>query len=176
MTFSDASFNISMSSQYGQTVFITGVFFNYEGRTYHPVDWGSTKEKRVCYSSYGAEILACTNSDDIIYYVRMAISALLGDETVRHVVAEDSKEIFDTVSTLHEGRDHRLRQTVQRVRDSFDSKEMDVLRWVQVKSNIADALTQNKRMVHRFLDRITSDGRLLLPAHQFFKLDRAAWI
>lgn len=39
-----------------------------------------------------------------------------------HVIIVDSKSLYDTITTLHENRDYRLRQTVQRKRDSFESK------------------------------------------------------
>lgn len=65
-TFSDASFNISITQSYGQTGFISGIqFSNGEDDTiYYLVDWSSNKQRRISHSSYGAEILACTDGDD----------------------------------------------------------------------------------------------------------------
>lgn len=62
-TFSDASFNISKRTSYGQTNLLTTICFDSQ-TVMHPIDWSSCKHKRVCYSSYGAEILACADADD----------------------------------------------------------------------------------------------------------------
>lgn len=71
-TFSDASFNICKSMQYGQTVIICGLTFE-KGPTngediFHVLHWHSAKQKRVCYSSYGDEILAHADTDDRWFY------------------------------------------------------------------------------------------------------------
>lgn len=44
LTFSDDSFNISKSTRYSQTGFLTVVYFNDDKRTYQLVDWSSTKQ------------------------------------------------------------------------------------------------------------------------------------
>lgn len=36
-----------------------------------------------------------------------------------------------------------LRQTVQRIRDSFKSEELDVLKWIQGFANIADRMIKH---------------------------------
>lgn len=58
----------------------------------------------------------------------MAISSVLKNHVGRHYLTVDSKGLFDTIKTLHQCRDYNLKQTVQRIRDSFDSEELDVLR------------------------------------------------
>ena len=54
----------------------------------------------------------------------------------------DSFGLYSTITTLHEGHDYRLRPTVSRIRDSFESGELNSLHWIPGKSNIADALTK----------------------------------
>lgn len=58
LTFYDAAFNVSKERTYCQTGIITGVYYKDDVRTMHTLDWSITKQRRVCYSSYVAEILA----------------------------------------------------------------------------------------------------------------------
>ncbi len=70
----------------------------------------------------------------------------------------DSLGLHTTISTLHEGRDYRLRPTVARLRDSFDAGEISVLQWVPGKHNIADALTKRNTMMYRTLNSVCITG------------------
>ena len=178
-SFSDAAFNISRAKQYGQTGLIVGLRYLVKGRTdaiYHVVDWASRKQRRVCHSSYGAEILACADADDRGYNLKMAMASLFPAKTFRHILHVDSKGLYDTITTLHEGRDYRLRQTVQRIRDSFEAGEVNIIRWIQGKANIADALTKRTPSSYRMLNRITSSGILQLPAHKSFEVNTETWV
>lgn len=177
-SFSDAAFNVTKSSQYGQTGIICGI--RYVSRTseqdvYHLIDWASLKQRRVCYSSYGAEILACTEADDRGYNLKLGLSSLFPDRRFTHELNVDSKGLFDTVTTLHEGRDYRLRQTVQRIRDSFEAQEVNVIRWIQGPVNIADALTKRSTHSQKLLSRIAHDGILQLPPHRTYSVDSDVW-
>lgn len=78
-SFSDAAFNISRAKQYGKTGLIVGIRYMMKGRTeamYHVVYWASRKQRRVCHSSYGAEILACADADDRGYNLKLAMTSL----------------------------------------------------------------------------------------------------
>lgn len=59
-----------------------------------------------------------------------------------HELNGDSKGMYDIITTLLEGKDYKLRQTIQRIRDSFDLEDRNRLLWVQGRYNIADALTK----------------------------------
>lgn len=51
-SFSDAAFNITRNSKYGQTGLVTGIRFygqKHEGGVYHIIDWTRVKQKRVSY-------------------------------------------------------------------------------------------------------------------------------
>lgn len=63
VAFSDASHG---SYSYGQTGYIAGKFVELSSgnNVYHIVDWHSGKQKRVSFSSAGAEILAASESTD----------------------------------------------------------------------------------------------------------------
>lgn len=83
----------------------------------------------------------------------------------------DSKGVVDTITTLHDGREYRLRQTVQQLRDSFAYGDLNKLRWVPSKANIADALTKFNPNAHYILQYIAISGELVLPDHQSIELD-----
>lgn len=175
-SFSDASYNISSTQSYGQTGIITGLAIPQQGHLlFHPVDWASSKQRRVTYSSFGAEILACAEADDRSYSIRQAYRILLNKDGLQSHLHVDSRGLFDTITTLHEGRDYRLRQTVQRIRDSFEAKEFDVLRWIKGSTNIADALTKRNVVLYRLLNDIFSDGCLHVNLDQGFQLSSQEW-
>ena len=131
VTFSDGAFNICSSTSYGQSGFVSGILYRTRSgdeRTFHVIDWGSSKQRRVTHSSCGAEILACRDADDRGLNLKMAVRSIFSSHDFPHVLIVDMKGLFDTITTLHDGREYRLRQTVQRIRDSFESQEIDVMR------------------------------------------------
>ena len=175
-TFSDASFKIGSSQCYGQSGVISGLLLGVnEKSVYHVLYWISTKQKRVSYSSYGAEILACAEADNRGFYLKNAVRTLAKDDDIRHQLCIDSKRIHDTITTLHEGRDCRLRQTVERLRNSFESQELDVLRWIPGVHNIADDLTKRNIKLYIELNNICTTGVLTIDLENGYSLDSKTW-
>ena len=176
-TFSDASFNISSRKSYGQTGVICGIrtTMNEGSEQYYVIDWVSTKQKRISHSSYGAEILACAEADDRGYYIKTGMRSLFPKTGIRSEIVVDSKGLFDTISTLHEGREYRLRQTVQRIRDSFESKEVDVIRWIPGIRNVADSLTKRNVKLWNDLNGICATGILDSELLQGQSHDSTEW-
>lgn len=175
---SDASFNIRSGMSYGQSGFVSGILYltaNGDNKTFHPPDWGSSKQRRVTNSSYGDEILACRNADDHGLNLKMAFRSVFENHDFPHTLVVDSKGLFNTITTLHDGREYRLGQTVLRIRDSFDSPDIDVLRWVQGPANIADAMNKRSTHSHRLLNRVMSTGIFSLPKHMHFGLESENW-
>lgn len=43
----------------------------------------------------------------------------------RNKLLVNSRCLYDTIPTLHEGNDYRIRQTVQRIRNSFEAGEIN---------------------------------------------------
>ena len=78
-SFSDAAFNISRTKKYGQTEFILGIKYEDKGvqdDAYHIIDWSSTRQRRVFHSSYGAEISVCSDADDRVYNLKLAMTSI----------------------------------------------------------------------------------------------------
>lgn len=88
----------------------------------------------------------------------------------------DSNSLFDTIITLHENREYLLQQTVQFIRNIFESRDLLVIIWVQRLANMADALTKRNLTMHILLDCIFNDGELTIPSHEFHDVNSADWI
>jgi len=59
---------------------------------------------------------------------------------------------------------------VQRIRDSFESRDLDVLRWIKGTANIADALTKRNPVLYRLLNDVFIDGKLYVDLDQGVRL------
>ena len=75
------------------------------------------------------------------------------------VIVLDSLGLHATLTTLHEGKDYRLHPTVARIRDSYESKEIDEIICIPGSQNIADALTKRNIAIQRTLGKILVDGK-----------------
>ena len=174
VSFSDAS-HTSRDKCYGQTGIIQGLRVKTsDGPMFYPLDWTSHKQNRVSYSPYGAEIIACSRADDRGFYIKMAMTALTGCHN-RHELAVDSKALYDTATTLHQSDEYRLRMTVQRIRNSFESGELDVLRWIPGTSNIADALTKRNLELYRIVNDMFTTGRFMVDYSFSLAQDSKLW-
>lgn len=177
-TFSDASFNQTSSSGYGQTVLISGLRNELRSGLdiFHPLDWCSNKQRRASYSPYGAEVLAYADADDRGQYFKEGLNAIFSKTRTRNELFTDSRCLYDTITSLHEGRDFRLRPTVQRIRNSFDSRELDLMRWIPGTVNPADALKKRTPNTSKLLNELTSGGLMCIDLRSGYALDSQSWI
>ena len=157
LAFSDAS---QGTSSYGQTGYISGIFLPAGGASvFHTLDWLSCKQKRVAFSSTGAEILAAASSADRGSLMAQSISILTGaTKCLPFVLTVDSRGLYSTITTLHEGADYRLRSTVARLRDSFENEKIAVMQWIGGQQNPADALTKRNVVMFRLLNTLMKGG------------------
>lgn len=128
--FGDAEINKNATRDYGQTGIVSGIGkVREQGQDiFHLIDWCSNKQRIVSYSPYGSEILACANTDDRVYYSKTAVNSIFENEGVKNELFNDSRCLYDTIATLHEGEDYRLRPTVQRMRNSLETQELNAMR------------------------------------------------
>ena len=177
VTFSDASYNVCKSQSYGQSGIITGLSVDTasDGTLFYPLDWTSSRQKRVSHSSYGAEILACAAADDRGFFIKECLRSFAPATVCRHLLNTDSRSLYDTITTLHDGKEYRLRQTVERLRNSFESGELDMIRWIPGTTNVADALTKRCISMYRKLNRMCVHGRMDLDLSTCYTLDNKTW-
>ena len=170
-TFTDASFNQNSAKDYGQSGVTTGlrIVTDQALDIVHAIDWTSHKQRRVSYSSYGAEILACADRDDRGFYIKTALNSMFAASNIGNELLVDSRCLYDTITTLHEGNDYRLRQTVQRIRNSFEASELNRMRW------IADALTKRNPSTYALLNRTLTEGTLAVNVSSGYVLDSETW-
>ena len=176
-TFSDAAFNQSTGGGYGQTGLLSGLRIVMKDRTnyFHLFDWCSNKQRRASYSPYGAEILACADADDRWFYIKSSLRCLFPGTKIKNELFTGSKGLYETITTLHEGRDYRLRPTVQRMRNSLDSRELDYMRWIPGTINPADSLTKRNPNTFAMLNELVSTGIVCMDLGSGYALDSATW-
>lgn len=106
-TFSDAAFNQTTSSGYGQRGVLMGLRIHLKNGVdlFHALDSVSNKQCRVSYSPYGAEILACTDGDDRGFFLKSGLKSIFSSTTTLNVLFTASR-----VGTL--GYDQLYRECV----------------------------------------------------------------
>ena len=122
-TLSDASHG-GAEFDYGQSGIISGLKIDTTQTTspiFHSLSWTRHKQKRVTYSSFGAEILACADAEDRGHDLKESFKSIFPHSKIKHEVLVDSRALFDTITTLHEAKEYRLRKTVTRIRNAFES-------------------------------------------------------
>lgn len=160
VTFSDAAHG-GREFDYGQTGGVTGIRILHSDRiegTFFGIGWTSSKQKRISHSSFGAEIIAAADMDERGFDLRETIREMFPHSHIKHELIVDAKALFDTITTLHESREYRLRRTVSRIRHSFESRELDVVRWIPGRENVADTLTKRNRVLWVKLNDLLSTG------------------
>jgi Reverse transcriptase (RNA-dependent DNA polymerase) len=154
----------SHSNAYGQSGYVAGVEFKCSSSQslFHCIDWSSSKQSRVSFSSIGSEILAAVSGADRGYALTASINLLFPDSPspLHFELNVYSKGLFDTITTLHDSKDYRLRPTVTRIRDSFGAQEIRILRWIPGLSNLADALTKGNFHMFKQLNDVMICGNL----------------
>lgn len=142
---------------------------------FYPLSWSSHKQRRVSYSSFGAEILAAADADDRGFDLKQSFLSLFPHKPLSHELIIDSKALFETITTLHQTSDYRLRKTVSRMRDSFESKQLNVVRWIPGPSNFADALTKRNIIMFKGLNDMLSHGVGNVDLSEGCRLDSDSW-
>ena len=74
---------------------------------YHVLDWHSSKQYRVSFSSVGAEIVAAAEAADRSLLLTQCLSSIVGKHNLFPLVLTvDLYGIYATITTLHEGKDY----------------------------------------------------------------------
>lgn len=105
----------------------------------------------------------------------MAINTLFPRAPLRDELNIDSKPLWDTITTLHESREYRLRQTAQRIRKCFESKELNIARWIAEKYILADALTKRNTVPARRLNEVCGHGFIGMSWQAGREVDEETW-
>ena len=101
------------------------------------------------------------------------LKAIYAAEKFAFIFTVDSRGLYSTITTLHEGADYRLRPTVSRLRDSFENGEIDHMQWIAGTKNLADALTKRNFSMFRQLNEVMKEG--LMKAELFEHAKRVSF-
>ena len=117
-----------------------------------PIMWRSSRQRRVCRSTFGAETLALSDGTDAADYIRGFWHELYHAHDPRdgmlngaflHYVT-DSKDLFDSLSKtgVPDCAEKRLILELVIMRE-FLSRARDSVHWTSTKQMISDALTKD---------------------------------
>ena len=147
--FVDAAFanNHDCSSQLGYVIVLanevndkdTGII-RLRGNIIH---WSSTKCKRVTRSVLAAELYAMVSGFDIGTAIQSTINGVLSSK-VPIVLCTDSYSVYDCLTKLGTTAEKRLMIDIMSLRQSYERREIDEVRWIDGSCNPADALTKAK--------------------------------
>lgn len=68
-----------------------------------------------------------------------------------HTLSDESKELYVIFSAIHGRHKIRIAQIVQRIRDSFEAHDIEKICLIEVKVNLADAVTEWNILSFRIL-------------------------
>lgn len=96
-------------------------------------------------------------------------------KNIKHVLHVDSHGLYDTITTLHNGRESRIRQTFQRIRDFFEAGGIDILRWVPSAASLADVLTKRNKEAQKKTNKVIQTTKLDLSICETVQLHSDSW-
>ncbi len=171
--FVDGSFanNKDLSSQIGYELIIangtsttaTGnESFTIRGNLVH---WSSVKSKRVTRSVLASEIYGMVNGLDMALAIGSTINMIvkqLGIADLPVVVFTDSYSLYECLVKLGTTKEKRLMIDIMSIRQSYERRELQEIRWINGHDNPADAMTKAtpNKALGRFLEANTLEVRV----------------
>ena len=142
MVFTDASFagNKDLSSQIGYVIVLADIDNNA-----NILHWSSTKCKRVTRSVLASELYAMAHAFDAASSIKSTITQLLHMTTpLPLILCTDSKSLYECIVKLGTTQEKRLMIDLMCLRQSFERKEINEVKWIDGTTNPADAMTKSK--------------------------------
>ena len=137
--FSDASFNNhpNGSSQGGYIVMIVD-----KHNQSCPISWKSNKVRRIARSTLAAETLVFTDGCDAAYFInQLAQEAQIVSSDSQILTYTDNKSLHDSVNTIAQVTDRRLRVEISAIREMQEKEEITI-KWISKEKQLADCLTK----------------------------------
>jgi hypothetical protein len=159
--FVDGSFanNKDLSSQIGYELILANETTQDEQFkiTSNLIHWSSTKCKRVTRSVLASEIYGMTSGADMAIAIDSTIKQItgqLGLTPIPIIVCTDSYSLYDLLVKLGTTKEKRLMIDVMALRQSYERRELQEVRWINGNDNPADALTKSSpnTALQRFID------------------------
>jgi hypothetical protein len=159
--FVDGSFanNKDFSSQIGYEIIVANEItgdevFEIKGNLIH---YSSTKSKRVTRSVLASEIYGMVGGVDMAIAINTTIKMImdqLGFTSIPIIVCTDSYSLYECLVKLGTTKEKRLMIDIMAIRQSYERRELQEIRWINGQDNPADAMTKSNpnRALEKFLD------------------------
>lgn len=92
-------------------------------------------------------------------------------ERFGHVLNVDLRGLFETITTLHEGRKYRLSRTVKRLSDQLESRDLDIFNLVTSSADLVEVFTKRRPETHKLINRIFKSENLMIPPKEMTELE-----
>ena len=112
-----------------------------KGSPFYPLSWSLHNSKTTVRSIGAAEILAVGEAVDEGKTLKSAVSAILGIN-VKLLVATESKDLFNSLSTQRNSIDKLIRADVNLIRFEYETHSVNTVVWISGKCNQLDPVTK----------------------------------
>ncbi|EED15826.1 conserved hypothetical protein [Talaromyces stipitatus ATCC 10500] len=151
MVFTDGSFanNRDLTSQIGFLIAMVNEDFSQSGQftiTGNILHWASSKCKRVTRSVLASEIYGLTTGFDQGFTLASTVNMItkrLGQPEMPVVICTDSYSLYECLTKLGTTKEKRLMIDLMALRQSYERREIDEIRWIHGDDNPADAFTKS---------------------------------
>jgi hypothetical protein len=161
--FVDGSFanNRDLTSQLGFVIVLANEAaindhneFTIRGNLIH---FSSTKSKRVTHSVLASEVYGMVAGVDMAYAIASTLRMITARLNLLHIptiVCTDSYSLYECLVKLGTTKEKRLMIDIMALRQSYERRELQEVRWIHGDDNLADAFTKGtpNRSLERFID------------------------
>ena len=165
--FTDGSFanNKDLTSQLGFIIVLANEYRTEEGNDFeiygNIIHWNSTKCKRVTRSVLASELYGMVGGFDSAIALNTTIQQIVRNfqlPRIPVIIGTDSKSLYDCLVKLGTTNEKRLMIDIMSLRESYEKREINEIRWINGKDNPADACT--KKTPNLALEKLVSTNRL----------------
>ncbi|KAL0939801.1 uncharacterized protein CTRU02_206411 [Colletotrichum truncatum] len=120
------------------------------------VHYSSTKSKRVTRSVLASEIYGMVAGVDLPYALATTLHTITDRLGLPTAVCTDSYSLYECLVKLGTTKEKRLMIDIMALRQSYERRELQEIRWINGEDNQADALT--KANPNRALERLVDNN------------------
>ena len=139
----DFSSQIGFVAVLGNETFNNNKCFSLRGNIIH---WSSVKCKRITRSALASELYGMVSGIDIGIAIKTSLDKIfdrLGFNYPPLVACTYSYSLYDCLVKLGTTSEKRLMIDVMALRESYETREITEVRWIDGKDNLADAMTKS---------------------------------
>jgi Reverse transcriptase (RNA-dependent DNA polymerase) len=121
------------------------------------IHWTSTKCKRVTRSVLASEIYGMVGGFDLGFCIKATINEVcdrLGISPLPLVICTDSLSVYQCLVQLGSTTEKRLMIDIMSLREAYENREIDEIRWIHGEDNPADSMT--KKSANGALERLVT--------------------